>query len=223
MGIHGLAQATGWPHNVALFANWTRRSERGTFSASGATATRSASIAGRRWPDSCSAGSAWPGPSSARASCCFASPVFRPFTRRNGRNRWAYPSRKCGTRRRSPARGEGAAPSLRCLPASLASIVAMGLIYIGLRFLRYALDSWSTLILGEQFEHDDFGRRLPGPRLSTGSGSQGIARRRLLVRPPPGFAAHAGHFLDDRRLPRLHRRCGLSACPRLCCSSRCWA
>ena len=30
MGIHGLAQATGWPHNVALFANWTRRSERGT-------------------------------------------------------------------------------------------------------------------------------------------------------------------------------------------------
>ena len=30
MGIHGLAQATGWPHNVALFANWTRRAERGT-------------------------------------------------------------------------------------------------------------------------------------------------------------------------------------------------
>ena len=30
MGLHGLAQAAGWPHNVALFANWTRRSERGT-------------------------------------------------------------------------------------------------------------------------------------------------------------------------------------------------
>ncbi|MGH8136248.1 MAG: MFS transporter, partial [Steroidobacteraceae bacterium] len=30
MGIHGLAQAAGWPHNVGLFANWTRRSERGT-------------------------------------------------------------------------------------------------------------------------------------------------------------------------------------------------
>lgn len=30
MGIHGLAQATGWPHNVALFANWTRKAERGT-------------------------------------------------------------------------------------------------------------------------------------------------------------------------------------------------
>jgi sugar phosphate permease len=30
MGIFGFAQATGWPHNVALFANWTRKSERGT-------------------------------------------------------------------------------------------------------------------------------------------------------------------------------------------------
>jgi sugar phosphate permease len=30
MGIFGIAQATGWPHNVALFANWTRKAERGT-------------------------------------------------------------------------------------------------------------------------------------------------------------------------------------------------
>jgi sugar phosphate permease len=38
------------------------------------------------------------------------------------------------------------------LPAGwIASIVAMGLIYFGLKFLRYALDSWSALMLGEQF------------------------------------------------------------------------
>jgi sugar phosphate permease len=30
MGVFGFAQATGWPHNVALFANWTRKAERGT-------------------------------------------------------------------------------------------------------------------------------------------------------------------------------------------------
>jgi len=33
----------------------------------------------------------------------------------------------------------------------LGSIVAMGLIYFGFKFLRYALDSWSALILGEHF------------------------------------------------------------------------
>jgi sugar phosphate permease len=31
------------------------------------------------------------------------------------------------------------------------SVVAMGLIYFGFKFLRYALDSWSALILGEHF------------------------------------------------------------------------
>jgi len=33
----------------------------------------------------------------------------------------------------------------------LSLIVAMGLIYFGFKFLRYALDSWSVLILGEHF------------------------------------------------------------------------
>jgi sugar phosphate permease len=36
-------------------------------------------------------------------------------------------------------------------PGFVASIVAMGLIYFGFKFLRYALDSWSALILGEHF------------------------------------------------------------------------
>ena len=45
MGIHGLAQATGWSHNVALFANWTRRSERGTLFASASLAFHAITLA----------------------------------------------------------------------------------------------------------------------------------------------------------------------------------
>jgi sugar phosphate permease len=38
------------------------------------------------------------------------------------------------------------------LPAGwIQSIVAMGVIYFGFKFLRYALDSWSALILTDQF------------------------------------------------------------------------
>jgi len=56
--------------------------------------------------------------------------------------------------RRRPATFAGeAAPARQApLPAGfIGSIVAMGLIYFGFKFIRYALDSWSTLILVEQF------------------------------------------------------------------------
>ena len=47
MAIFGLAQATGWPHNVALFANWTRRSERGTLFAVWGTCYQFGAIFGK--------------------------------------------------------------------------------------------------------------------------------------------------------------------------------
>jgi len=47
MGIHGLAQAMGWPHNVALFANWSRKSERGTLFGIWGSCYQVGSIAGK--------------------------------------------------------------------------------------------------------------------------------------------------------------------------------
>ena len=47
MGIHGLAQATGWSHNVALFANWTHRSERGTLFGIWGTCYQLGAVAGK--------------------------------------------------------------------------------------------------------------------------------------------------------------------------------
>jgi len=49
--------------------------------------------------------------------------------------------------RGGPAVREAALP-----PGFVTSIVAMGLIYFGFKFLRYALDSWSALILSEHFD-----------------------------------------------------------------------
>ena len=80
----------------------------------------------------------------------------------------------------------------------------MGLIYIGLKFVRYALDSWSTLILGENFGMTTS----VAAYWSTAFDWIGFARRdrrRLLVGPHAGRAAHARDLLDDRGLPRLHR------------------
>src|SRR3974377_2263410 len=47
MGIHGIAQAVGWPHNVALFANWTRRAERGTLFGIWGTCYQIGAVAGK--------------------------------------------------------------------------------------------------------------------------------------------------------------------------------
>src|SRR5258708_17113295 len=47
MAIHGLSQATGWPHNVALFANWTRRTERGTLFGLWGTCYQLGAVAGK--------------------------------------------------------------------------------------------------------------------------------------------------------------------------------
>lgn len=153
MGIHGLAQATGWPHNVALFANWTRRSERGTYFGIWGTCYQIGGIAGKGlagfllgW-----LGMAWSFYGSSIVLLAFTL-YFVLYARERPQSVGlsladdAEPDvSAAGTTREAAARE----PPLP--PGFIGSIVAMGLIYFGFKFLRYALDSWSTLILGEQF------------------------------------------------------------------------
>ena len=153
MGIHGLAQATGWPHNVALFANWTRRAERGTLFGIWGTCYQFGAIFGKGlagfmlgW-----LGLAW--------SFYGSSVLLLAFT--------LYFALKANERPQSvgltladeaepdapaPVAGAARPADESALPSGfIASVVAMGLIYFGFKFLRYALDSWSALILGENF------------------------------------------------------------------------
>ena len=153
MGIHGFAQATGWPHNVGLFANWTRRSERGTLFSLWGTCYQFGAIAGKGlaafllgW-----LGMAWSFFGSSIA--LLAITVLFAFLARE-RPESVGLSLEDEAEPDAPA---ASAPGMAAdrpepLPAGwIASIVAMGLIYFGLKFLRYALDSWSALMLGEQF------------------------------------------------------------------------
>ncbi len=152
MAILGLSQATGWPHNVALFANWTRRSERGTLFGIWGTCYQFGAVFGKGlagfllgW-----LGLAWSfyGPSIL----LLAFTVYfvlrareRPESAGLSLEDEAEPDAVTAAPGQ-PALREPALP-----PGFVASIVAMGLIYFGFKFLRYALDSWSALILGEHF------------------------------------------------------------------------
>jgi sugar phosphate permease len=153
MGIHGLAQAMGWPHNVALFANWTRRSERGTLFGIWGTCYQIGGIAGKAlagfllgW-----LGMAWSFFGSSIVLLAFTV-YFVLYARERPQSVGlsleddAEPDVPAVDARETVAAHEPALP-----PGFVRSIVAMGLIYFGFKFLRYALDSWSTLILGEHF------------------------------------------------------------------------
>jgi len=153
MGIHGFAQATGWPHNVGLFANWTRRSERGTLFSLWGTCYQFGAIAGKGlaafllgW-----LGMAWSFFGSSIALLAITG-LFAFLARERPESVGLSLEDEA-----EPDAPAASAPGMAAdrpepLPAGwIASIVAMGLIYFGLKFLRYALDSWSALMLGEQF------------------------------------------------------------------------
>lgn len=153
MGIHGFAQATGWPHNVGLFANWTRRSERGTLFGIWGTCYQVGAIAGKAlaafllgW-----LGMAWSFFGSSIA--LLAITVLFAFWARE-RPESVGLSLEDKAEPDAPVANADGTASARSTPLPvgwITSIVAMGLIYFGFKFLRYALDSWSALILGEQF------------------------------------------------------------------------
>jgi sugar phosphate permease len=153
MSIHGLAQAMGWPHNVALFANWTRRSERGTLFGVWGSCYQVGSIAGRAlagfllgW-----LGMAWSFFGSSIVLLAFTV-YFVLYARETPQSVGLSLEDEAEPDAAMPAAGDpGSRREPPLPPGFVKSIVAMGLIYIGLRFVRYALDSWSTLILGEQF------------------------------------------------------------------------
>ena len=153
MGIHGFAQATGWPHNVGLFANWTRRAERGTLFGIWGTCYQVGAIVGKwlaafllGW-----AGMAW---SYFGASIVLlALTVLFAFWARE-RPQSVGLSLEDSDEADVAHRPTGAVANDQPEPLPrgwLESIVAMGVIYFGFKFLRYALDSWSALILSDQF------------------------------------------------------------------------
>jgi sugar phosphate permease len=157
MGIHGLAQATGWPHNVALFANWTRRSERGTLFGIWGTCYQLGAVAGKAlagfllgW-----LGMAWSFFGSSIVFFGFIA-VFYFFARERPQS--VGLSLEDAAEPDVPVAAKGITTDERHapLPAGfVGSIIAMGLIYFGFKFLRYALDSWSALILSEHFALSD--------------------------------------------------------------------
>ena len=213
MGIHGLAQATGWPHNVALFANWTRRAERGTFFGIWGTCYQFGAIFGKGlagfllgW-----LGLAW---------SFFGSSVllllFTVYFVLRARER----PQSVGLSLEDEAEPDVPVPESHEAPAAQEAAVAARIRRFDRRDGPHLLRVQVPALCARQlvgadprraFRDDDVDRRLlvHGLRLDR---LPRRARRRHLVRPPAGFAQDAGDLLDDRRAASCSpARCGSSA------------
>jgi sugar phosphate permease len=152
MGIHGLAQATGWPHNVALFANWTRRAERGTLFGIWGTCYQFGAVFGKGLAGFLLG---WLGLAWSFVGSSIILLAFTLYFVLRVRERPADVGLTLDDQAEpEPVAARNGEKSVRESPlprAFVTAIIAMGLIYFGFKFLRYALDSWSALILGEHF------------------------------------------------------------------------
>ena len=203
MGIFGFAQATGWPHNVALFANWTRKSERGTLFAVWGTCYQFGAVFGKGlagfllgW-----LGLAWSFYGSSLVLLAFTVYfVLRARERPESVGLALVDESESEPAATQPG-GANTYGGTGLPRAFIVSVVAMGLIYFGFKFLRYALDSWSRADPRRALRHVRDLRRLLLHRLRLG-GIPRRAGRRLLVGPHARIAPHARDLLDDLRLPR---------------------
>jgi sugar phosphate permease len=155
MAVHGLAQATGWPANVGLMANWSHRAERGTLMAAWGTCYQIGAVAAKAfaafmfgwlgllwsfWGSSLVLGAIWAlfffwgreEPESCGLPPIEEDPTPSSATSSVGDADHARPDDDAARRR-------------------IRLIIAMGVIYFSFKFLRYALDSWTVLILVERF------------------------------------------------------------------------
>jgi sugar phosphate permease len=160
MIIHGTAQATGWPHNVSLFANWTQRSERGTLFSIWGTCYQIGGSVGKAlaafllgW-----LGMAWSYFGSGLLTLAFTLLFY--FWARERPEAVGLPAPDADSLHQatdgksayiSGSTAEAATETALVARRWLIRVFAMGIIYFGFKFSRYALDSWSALILGERF------------------------------------------------------------------------
>jgi sugar phosphate permease len=147
MATFGFAQATGWPHNVALVANWTHRSERGRVMAVWGTCYQVGAILAKVLAAFAFGWLGLSAPFEVSSIVLFAVTAVFFFWARENPEAHGLPPIEDDAPSITTERGDEAEDAI-----VMRTIVAMGLIYFGFKFIRYSLDSWTALILEEQFK-----------------------------------------------------------------------
>lgn len=154
MFVHGIAQATGWPCNIGMMAAWTRQRERGRLMAIWATSYQLGSVFAKAIASFLfgALGLLWSFWGSSIVLGVVI--VLFYFWGRENPQTSGLPSFEPAITvdTTSEAKTKAAATSAKEAEGRQIQLaIVMGIIYFAFKFLRYALDSWSVLLITERF------------------------------------------------------------------------
>ncbi len=149
MVVNGFAQATGWPGNVGLLAQWSTRNERGRLMALWGTCYQIGSILAKHFAAFMLAafGIAW----SFWGASFILMGVWALFYF------WGHNSPEdvglgpFVEEVSDESTTENAASAERPWSEAIKTIIALGMLYFCFKLMRYALDSWAPTLIRESF------------------------------------------------------------------------
>jgi len=152
MTLNGLAQATGWPAVVGTLGRWTRRKERGTLMGLWGTCYQIGGVAASMWA------AFWLARLEVRGCFLMASAVLfgcwvvvALWQRNRPEDVGLPPLEEPDEAEAAAGGGPAASPWSNELVINLGLV---GLCYFGIKFIRYALWSWSPFLLEANYGLD---------------------------------------------------------------------
>ncbi len=147
MTLNGLAQATGWPSVVGTLGRWTRRAERGTVMGLWGTCYQLGGVAASMWAAFWLARMGTKGAFLMASGALFLCMIVVALWQRNRPEDVGLPPVE---EIEEAATGDnGASLWTRELLTNLALV---GIFYFGIKFIRYALWSWTPFLLENNFD-----------------------------------------------------------------------
>jgi sugar phosphate permease len=162
MILNGFAQATGWPSTIGVMANWTTRSERGTIMGFWGTCFQFGGLCATWWASMWMAIQGWRGSFFAASVVLFAVWIYVYLVLQNkpqdvGLEEFVDEIEE----RESPEQEKGNAGNTETSTTIsqpplfsrnvLITVLLVGCFYFGVKFVRYALWSWTPYLLNTQF------------------------------------------------------------------------
>jgi sugar phosphate permease len=151
MIVNGLAQATGWSACIGTIGNWTTREERGTVMGFWSTCYQLGGILATSWAGMWLALQGWRGAFFAGSAVLFGGWMIVHLFQRNAPRDVGLPDLP-EEKPRSEA-GEAASAS-GWSRSVIITVMLVGLCYFGIKFVRYAVWSWSSYFLVESYGFD---------------------------------------------------------------------
>jgi MFS transporter, OPA family, sugar phosphate sensor protein UhpC len=147
MTLNGLAQATGWPSVVGTLGRWTRRAERGTVMGLWGTCYQLGGVAASMWAAFWMARMGTKGAFLMASGALFLCMIVVALWQRNKPEDVGLPPVEV-LDEPSEAKGDSKSLWTRELITNLGLV---GVFYFGIKFIRYAIWSWTPFLLENNF------------------------------------------------------------------------